>query len=326
MRILVSAGWLGGAGGAERAVHSVLRALADDHVDVVVRQRLGGPLSRIPQSVRVQDPLGWRWRWAAVRTGPTAGFARALNVARRRLPAYDVYLQFFHGAYLAPAARAGVSILVPSGQDVPPEVAARFDAVGLQAPNNAAFVPPGTRTLLLPPPLFDVADMAERPPVDLPEKFYLSVFNPYGAIKGVDDFERAVRTTPVPIVWCHSRATLEFAIPEALTIHPKVVHVEDPTPAQLRWLYENCLAYLSFSKREGFGWSSADALRYSAAVVTRETGIFSFSEARQPGVHLVLDDWSMDWARLPDEPGAPKRDMEWIKAERFRERLCEALP
>ena len=40
LRVLISAGWLGGAGGAERALYSILRALDGDRVEVVVRERL----------------------------------------------------------------------------------------------------------------------------------------------------------------------------------------------------------------------------------------------------------------------------------------------
>lgn len=79
MRGLVSAGCLGGAGGAERALDSVLRALEADEVDVVVREQLGGPFAQIGARTQV-FPLDWRWRASARTTGiKGALIQRAVN-------------------------------------------------------------------------------------------------------------------------------------------------------------------------------------------------------------------------------------------------------
>ncbi len=323
MRVLISAGWLGGAGGAERALHSVLRALESDDVDVVVRQRLGGSLAETGPRVRIFSMSDWRWKAAAVASGPKGALMRqVVNPVRRLvLPRYDVYLQFFAGPSLAATVRAGVRLLIPSGNHVPSELAGRFDYVALQAPDNSAFVEDGTPTVLLPPPVWDVSERATPPSVELPDRFFLTVFNPYDPIKGVDDLAAAVDDAPHPIVWCHSQQTVSFPIPEKLRGHPRIVHVEEPDPAELRYLYENCVAYLSFSRSEGFAWSTADALRYSPLVVSREIGVFSYPESKQPGTVSLGIPWALDGSSLTDDSRQVERDLAWLSPHAFRERL-----
>lgn len=321
MRVLISAGWLGGAGGAERALHSVLRALDQDDVDVVVRQHLDGPFAVVGPRVRVFRLMDWRWRASARTTGLKGRLIQnVLNPIRRAiLPKYDVYLQFFSGGYVAPAANVGVRLLIPSGLSVSAEMAQKFDYIALQAPDNAKLAPEGARTVLLPPPLFDLSETADRPDVDLPERYFLTVFNPYDPVKGLDDLARIVDEAPHPIVWCHSQRTLQWPIPESASNHPNIVHVDDPSPAQMRYLYERCQAYLSFSRSEGFGWSTADALRYSGVVVSRKIGILSFDEPLG-GVVTVNDDWDVGWGQI-QERTFHSRNLNWVEPERFRARL-----
>ncbi len=325
MKVLISAGWLGGAGGAERALHSVIRALESDDVDVVVRQRLGGSLAETGPRVRIFSMSDWRWKAAALASGPKGALMRrVVNPVRRlAIPRYDVYVQFFAGPSLGDTVRADVRLLIPSGNHVPPEVAARFDYVALQAPDNSAFVEKGTPTLLLPPPVWDVSERATPPSVELPDRFFLTVFNPYDPIKGVDDLAAAVDDAPHPIVWCHSQQTVSFPIPEKLRGHPRIVHVEEPDPAELRYLYENCVAYLSFSRSEGFAWSVADALRYSPLVVSREIGVFSYPQARQVGTISLGEVWNLEWSSLRDRAQQHvERDLDWMSAGRFRRQLA----
>lgn len=321
MRVLISAAWIGGAGGAERALHSVLRALAVDQVDVVVRQRLFGPYAEVGPHVRVFTLLDWQWRWANMRLGGKGKLVqRLLNPIRRLiLPRYDVYLQFFSGADLNDTIRARVRLLIPSGNEISPEVAARYDAISMQAPDNVRFVPEGARAVLLPPPVYDVADRAEAPDVDLPDRFYLTVFNPYGGVKGTDDLAQVVDAAPHPFVWCHSQATVGHAIPDQLAQHPRIVHIEEATPAQLRYLYGRCEGYVSVSRTEGFGWSLADALRHAPAVYSRRVGVLTFPEVDGVANCVLSDDLLFDW--IPQgvhDNHAKSRDLDFISGARFR--------
>lgn len=325
MRVLISSGYLGGAGGAERALFSVLNALEADKVDVVVRHRLGGHLAAAGGHAKVTTIGDWRWRGAARTTG-AAGLLvqRAVNPLRHRFSShYDVYLQFLSGMNLSSAVRASVRLVVPSGNQIPESVAKHFDYVALQAPDNAKFTPLEAKSILLPPPVLPLSPHALAPPVELPDEYYLTVFNPYDPIKGLDDLARAAATTPHPIVWCHSEKTLSFEIPGEFSDHPGIVHVDDPSPAELRYLYENTRAYLSFSKSEGFGWGIADALRYSRAVVSRRVGVLSFAEAALPQVIEVDEPWQVDWSLIESRADKPDARLEWLSPGQFRRRLVE---
>jgi hypothetical protein len=238
---------------------------------------------------------------------------------------YDVYLQFLAGANISSAARAGSRLVIPSGNSIAPDVGARFDAVAMQAPDNAALVPAGVRSVLLSPPVFDLAPQAEVPPVPIPDKYFLTVFNPYDRIKGSDDLEVAADEAPFPFVWCHSEATIRFDIPDSLRQHPRIHHVVDATPAQLRGLYENSAAYVSFSRSEGFGWSAADALRYSPAVATRPIGIFSNDTVWQDGTVKIPDSGIIDWDEVIRAASSPAlRDLTVLDSAAFRRRLYQA--
>ncbi len=325
MKILISSGYLGGAGGAERALFSILRALEADEVDVVVRHRLGGHLAAFAGSTTVSTIQNPRWRGAARTRGLGGLLMRgAVNPIRRRLlPDYDVYLQFLSGMNLSSAAKASVRLVVPSGNPIPEWVAQDFDYVALQAPGNAKFVPAGTKGLLLPPPVLPLSTHGVAPQVKLPDEYYLTVFNPYDPIKGMDDLARATETAPHPIVWCHSQKTLAFDIPDEFARHPRIIHVDDPSPAELQFLYENTSAYLSFSKSEGFGWGIADALRYSRAVVSRRVGVLTFPETALSRVIEVDEPWQVDWSSIESRAGDPDPRLDWLSPGQFRRRLVE---
>lgn len=250
---------------------------------------------------------------------------RLLNPLRRRLTQhYDVYLQFHAGPNVGGAVDAAVRLLIPSGNPIDEVRARGFDYVALQAPDNADLVAEGILTVLLPPPLYELSPVSEPPGIELPEEYYLTVFNPYGPVKGTEDLARVIDHAPHPIVWCHSQQTVRFDIPVPLLGHPNLIHVVDAEPSQLRYLYENCLAYLSFSKSEGFGWSTADALRYSPSVVSRKIGILSFPESASAAVYGVSDEWSFDWGDLRDHDLPQSQDLGWVSPREFRERV-EAL-
>ncbi len=327
MRILISAGWLGGAGGAERALYSILRALGGHDVDVVVRQRLGGPLAEIGDGVRLYPPTNPRWFASSLKYGVKGQLVqRLVNPVRRAvLPRYDVLLAFHSGPDLTRAVRASVKLLVPSGNHISVERASGYDHVALQAPDNQQLAASGVPTTLLPPPVFDLAVNSLAPAVDLPGEFCLTVFNPYDPIKGTDDLLTAVESTPRPIVWCHSQQTVGFDVPAVLRDHPRIIHVEDASPAEMRYLYERCLAYVCFSRSEGFGWSIADALRYSPVIVSRRIGVLSFGDATRHGVLEVGRDWDFDWARIADAKPEATRDLRWLSAAAFEQRLVELV-
>ena len=321
MRVLLSARELGGAGGSERALASVLRAFERDDVDLVVKTQLGGIWAELPAATHVSSLSSRRW------SSSGSGGQRENRVTnylgdsiRRRMGSeYDLHLAFyFNGPDVTSVSRARVRLLVPCGNDVT-HLRDKYDIVALESPDNDRLVPDGWRSVLLPPPFFTLAEEAAKPPHGLPTEFFLTVFNPYDPVKGADDLATAADSAPLPIVWCHSNRTVEFTIEPRLAEHPNIIHIDDPSTGEMRALYEHCAAYLSFSRSEGFGWAAADALRFSRAVVSRPVGVFSFPESHQTGVHLVGEVWDFDWSLLEaDSTAAPDRDLSWMSPEAFR--------
>lgn len=320
MRVLISANVLGGPGGAQRALDSILRSLEQDEVHIVARRRVA---TDVAEGVRVDNHLGWRWRGSHSTVGLRSRFARVvLNPVRRLLSRrYDVYIELYQGSPLGKAIRADLRLLVPSGNVVERDRAASVDRVAMQAPDNVRLVPPGAPTVLLTPPVYELSESRSRPDAPVPSEFLLTVFNPYGPIKGADDLARAADASPLPIVWCHSSVTLRFDIDESLMAHPNIVHVENPTPAELRYLYEACHAYLCFSRSEGFGWSIADGLRYSPAVISRSIGLLTDPRVDLSGVHIVGEEWAPDWSVLEQRTDPADRDLSWLEPARFRTAL-----
>jgi len=320
VKVLVSGRYLGGAGGLERALFSSIVALQDDQVDVVVSKRLGGPWGRVPPNATVFDRENWRWRGAS-----RFSHDHPLNIVRRNiLPKYDVVLQQKRGQDVTSTSRASMRLLIPAGNTIT-EPRPLFDYVALESPDNITLVGANTPTILLPPPVLPLSERAEKPQVKLPTEYFLTVFNPYSPVKGVDDLARAADSAPLPIVWCHSDRTLTFEIDPSLIEHRNIIHVSDADPSELRYLYEGCAAYLSFSRSEGFGWSIADALRYSRSIVSREVGVLSFRESHQDDVHLIGEVWDFNWSKIDPNAPRPTRDLSFLSADRFRATLHETL-
>lgn len=217
-----------------------------------------------------------------------------LNPLRRALlPKCDIHIQIFHGPNLNGAIRARIRLLNPAGNSVPAEVAGQFDALALESPANQTLVPAGGASVLLPPPVYELAERATKPRLELPKRFLLTVFNPYSEIKGADEISAWIDRSSLPLPWCHSQATMPHEIPLSLSRHPRIIHVEDATEQELRYLYETCAGYVCFSKYEGFGWTIVDALRYTPAIYSRPVGVLSFPEssahASCQGLNETLD-------------------------------------
>lgn len=252
---------------------------------------------------------------------------KLVNPLRRRfLPHYDVLLRSATGPNVAPTITARLKLLVPSGSWLTSEQVRGYDFVAMQAPDNHRMAPPGFPVTLLAPPVYPLSDCVTRPEVPLPPSYVLTAFNPYDPIKGLDDLSVAATAAPIPIVWCHSERTVKGEIPSALREHPNIIHCVDPSPSELLFLYQECSAYLCFSKSEGFGWSIADALRHAPAIISREIGVLTFSEANQdPRVCFFDSPSEIDWSVLAPPLRGADRSLPWLGPDRFRNNLLQLL-
>lgn len=325
MRVLVSAHWLGGKGGAERELHGILHALSQDSVDLVYRVERGGQWAEVPRTTRARPVQHLRWRGGGANPGNRLRLAKPLvNFMRRGFGShYDLHIALGHGPDISAASRATVRLLVPNGLDLRTHQWATGYRVALEAPDNDRYLAEDTPAVVLPPPYYDLAPLALKPPdTPLPPRYLLTVFNPNSAAKGMDVLLGSVDDLPMPLVWCHRDDRMSFS-------HPNIIHVIDPPPEVMRFLYEGCEAYVSFSTTESFGYSLADALRYSRRIVSRPVGVLSFPEVRgMPGIHFVeSDEWHVDWPSVfqGQRPDAPTRDLGWLAPNAYRDRLQQLL-
>jgi hypothetical protein len=188
----------------------------------------------------------------------------------------------------------------------------------MEAPDNERLVKDLSRATVLPPPLTPLAEHA-APVRGLPEEFLLTVFNPYREVKGGDVMLATAGSSALPIVWCFSRSTVEFD-PQHLR-HRNVLALENLSQAQLRFLYEHCTAFVSFSRAEGFGWAIADALQYGAPIVSRPIGVLTLEGLDLREVYFYEDEEELI-ARLQNvEASRVTRDLGRFGPEAFRSRL-----
>jgi hypothetical protein len=278
VRILLSTRHFGGAGGIQRHVASTIRTLGEHHeIDVCARIVEPGEYGALPTRGRVIP----RWRWS-----PVARMLRRTSdrLVRVRPDRYDVYLHYQYAEWLGDRFPADVSVAIPCGRTVA-AYEAKLDAVLLEAPDNMKWVTDPAKAVLLPPPLTPLSARSE-PVADLPDDFFLTVFNSHSPGKGLAELIEVAPSSPLPIVWCHS--TL-WEHPDPSTLEGVVV-VEDPSQAQLRFLYERCRAYISFDRSPGFGWSLADGLQYGAPAIARPSGVMTLPDLDTRGT------WTYDSA------------------------------
>ena len=278
MRVLISARWLGGVGGMERSLASIVRALHRDEIDVAATTVIPSVYLPDAGNMRVLP----RWRFLDKSKRPALFWWPAVVPLVRRFDSrYDVYIQYRNGPYLGDRFDCGVKCLILGGKPSP-KLEAEFDFVLVEAPGGTEIVSDPSKARLVAPPTFPGA-VASEPVEHVPEKFFLTVFNPHGEIKGHDLLYEVAESSRYPIVWCHSNATGDLS--SEIREHANVIHVDDPTQAQIRWLYERCQSYVSFSRYEGYGWSLADALIYGAPVISRRIGVLTFYE-EEPGLYF----------------------------------------
>jgi len=269
VRILVSTPFAGGSGGLERHVAATVACLGERHeVDVYAIELASTGYVTHPAHGRVIDAR--RWNERVLRR-----VARSVRLPRRRT--YDAYLHYQRALDLQDRFTVGVRMLIPCGDDVR-DREGRFDAVLLEAPDNSRFIGDRSKAVLLPPPLHRPAERAE-PVVDIPDEFFLTIFNAHQPRKGLADLREVAPQSPIPIVWCHSSRWPARVAPDEL---PGVVRLVDCTQEQLRYLYDRCRAYLSFDHDAGFGWSLADALQYGVPTLSRGDGVMTL-----PGLDLA---------------------------------------
>ena len=115
-----------------------------------------------------------------------------------------------------------------------------------------------------------------------PGEFDLTVFTPYGPVKGHVEVPRFAAASLRPLVWCHDptsfaarSAKLGAKVQRYLAegVHPNVVLVRAGSPGLVRDLYDACAGYVCFSQDESFGYAMADAIALGKPLCARRVGV-----------------------------------------------------
>jgi hypothetical protein len=119
-------------------------------------------------------------------------------------------------------------------------------------------------------------------PVPAPEDFLLTVFTPYGDVKGHRHVPELLRGTGKRLVWCWDsvsfvtrRRRYARAIRQRVESarHSNLTLVEGATLPEIYRLYRACAGYVCFSEEETMGFSMLDALALTKPLAARRIGI-----------------------------------------------------
>lgn len=290
-RILISSAFFGGVGGVEKLLKTIIESMPDALFYVHARE------------VR------------------TEGFVpRTRNYLLNWLPrpgtALDLYVYFAGGgrpAYLGGRYAFASSIIDTCGANIR-DIEDRFDWVAIQTGNAGRYSKREDKWVLAFPSM-RLTFPAARKPVDLPEKYFVTVFNPYSdKLKGGDVVFRAAEHAAAPIVWCYSdKSGLKFA---GLMDHPNVIQLKNLSQEELYYVYEHALAYISFSHSEGLGWSIAEAFYTGLPIISREVGFVTHIKD-QPGVFVYREEAELfeRVGRLDFAP--PRYDYDYLDRNSF---------
>lgn len=297
--VAISTPLIGGVGGVERHLRSIIESMPNAHFVVFSQCFVKGGF--IPRT----------WNYC-------------LRRAPRRSAVYDIYLYL---KSLSPPRidrkHARKSVICPCGNDIREEEC-HFDRIALQADNGNAFSSQHSRCRVAIPDFTIGIPPKVKPVTGLPLGFFLTVFNPYGAVKGHETLLRVAPCSAHPIVWCyHTQSFGSFR--EQIPDVPNVVKLPNLSQRQLYYLYGRAEAYISFSLSEGFGWAIADAFLFDLPILSREVGFVTLVKD-QPGVHLYGDESCLRELVRKSSFERPKYDKAILDRLSYRRLFQELLP
>lgn len=157
-----------------------------------------------------------------------------------------------------------------------------------EAPDGVRYLKNNSKNLVIPPPVFFVSAKSEKV-LDIQDKYFLTVFNPYQLdrqyadgwkpYKGYDVLYEIVEQLACPLVWVNSSIT--NSLEKNIQHKANLIIKKNISQAQLTYLYENCTGYISFSREEGFGWAMADALVQQKPIISRPVGVMTYYSQEQ---------------------------------------------
>lgn len=259
-KIMISTAFFGGVGGTEKHLKAIVESMPDSVFDIKARQIK--PYGFLPKT----------WNYS-------------LNIPLFGKVHYDLYIYFAGGGRPELQLDRYVfkrSLIVTNGADIR-DIEEEFDKVAIQTGNFRDYCRLEEKAVLMFPfvkPFFP----RNKKKLELPEKYFITVFNPFSSeLKGGDVLFKVADQSALPIVWCFSdKSGLKF---EDLPDHPNVIKKPNLSQEELYYSYGEAVAYISFSNKESFGWSLAEAFYSDLPIISKEVGFLTYVKEQQ-GVNI----------------------------------------
>ncbi|MBW1764135.1 MAG: hypothetical protein JRJ23_05245 [Deltaproteobacteria bacterium] len=314
MNIAISIAITGGIGGIERNIFTVTRALRSHSIDIYTMQYHTSGFDPRGDNVRI--------RWFEQKRDK-------LHVEIDDKKEYDLYFYYAacHPVYIGDYLNVKKKIVVPNGNNVR-EIEHYFDYVFCQAEDGIRYFDDMSKKLLITPCVIIPVDH-KKALANLPEEFFLTVFNPYDRIckyddgmkpyKGYDILYEMADHFPMPLIWCHSDQSISSG--HNILDHPNIIHMHDLNQEQLYYLYEHATAYVSFSREESFGWSLADAIMFDKPIISKRVGVISSLDPEEKGLYLYKTKEELKGLLQKDKFEKGEYDKSPFAPERFEKKL-----
>ncbi len=317
MKIAVSIAVTGGTGGVARNLYTLSTVMASHTVDIYTMRFI--PRGLVPQGKNVSI------RW--FEQGPQGPCITLYN----RL--YDLYIYYAsrQPIYLGSHLNARKKAVLPNGNDVR-AIETHFDYVLCQADDGIRYFEDLTKKAIIEPCVTLPVDHFESIE-GLPDKYFLTVFNPYDLdreysdgfkpYKGQDLLYETADHFALPLIWCHGDEAVHTE--HNLEDHPNIIHFHNLAQEKMYYLYQQAAAYVSFSREEGYGWAIADAMLFDKPVISRRVGVLSSFDPDQHGLHLYHSKEELIKLISRDAFGAGAYDKSIFSPKRFENKLMNLI-
>lgn len=261
MRIVLSTHFLGGVGGTEKLVKSVIESMPDIEFYVMA------------------DDIRFTGFYPKT-------YNYYVNCHPSKKISYEVYLYFCGGGrpeYLGSKYSFRTRVVDTNAAAIF-DIQHLFDHVLIQSTIWQKFTSDKEKCLLAFPDVHQTIPEQLTPVPNLPERFLLTVFNPFSkAQKGQSVLFTSASASHLPIVWCFSDVSgWDF---DTIPHTPNVIHLRNLSQEQLYYVYQRATAYVSFAFYESYGWTLAEAFALNLPIIARETGIMPYIKQKK-GVFL----------------------------------------
>lgn len=298
-RIMVSTAFFGGVGGTEKHLKALVEGLPE--AEFLLKARQLKTSGFIPH---------------------TANYT--LNCCAGKNKHFDLYIYFAGGGrpdLELDKYSFGTTLIDTNGAAIR-DVEHLFDYIAIQTGNYGRYFDGKDRNILAFPPV-EPFFPERRKRVQAPEKYFLTVFNPFSQeLKGDDLIVRVAKTASCPIVWCFSdKSGWDF---DQVPDHPNVIKMKNLSQEELYYLYDNASAYISFSHVESFGWSLAEAFYSGLPIITREVGFITYVK-EQAGINVYETDEQLQTLLERDDYGKVEYDDQLFVQNAFPEVIRRIL-